>query len=132
MKGLAPVPCLRDNPPEDGGRIQSAKTAMITAIFEFVLDRNRKTGFSPHYERQHQRLLAAEGLISVERYRSESDSNKFLFLSFWRDIEALDRWRGAAASDVLHAPDEDDTTLDFRLRIARILRDETDGEGDLQ
>lgn len=105
---------------------------MIAAIFEFVLDRNRKTDFSRHYERQQRRLHNAEGLISVERYRSESDAHKFLFLSFWRDLEALDRWRDAASTEVLHEPEEDEATLDFRLRVAIILRDETAGEDNLQ
>src|SRR2546428_7345514 len=38
-------------------------------------------------------LEAIDGFISVERFASLSDQNKLLSLSFWRDEEAVRRWR---------------------------------------
>ena len=68
---------------------------MIAVIFEV---------WPAEGERQHYLDLAAalradlersDGFVSVERFQSLTDPGKLLSLSFWRDEEAVRRWRFA-------------------------------------
>ncbi|MFP3849887.1 antibiotic biosynthesis monooxygenase family protein [Pseudomonas sp. W5-01] len=96
---------------------------MIAVIFEAW----------PH-EEQYQRYLdlAAElkpllegldGFISVERYQSLSEPGKVLSLSFWRDEEAIERWRGLELHRAAQLTGRRQVFDDYHLRIADVMRD---------
>lgn len=96
---------------------------MIAVIFEAW----------PH-EEQYQRYLdlAAElkpllegldGFISVERYQSLSEPGKVLSLSFWRDEEAIKRWRGLELHRAAQLTGRRQVFDDYHLRIADVARD---------
>lgn len=96
---------------------------MIAVIFEAW----------PH-EEQYQRYLdlAAElkpllegldGFISVERYQSLSEPGKVLSLSFWRDEEAIKRWRGLELHRAAQLTGRRQVFGDYHLRIADVVRD---------
>ncbi|RYF43826.1 MAG: antibiotic biosynthesis monooxygenase, partial [Cytophagaceae bacterium] len=96
---------------------------MIAVIFEAW----------PH-EEQYQRYLdlAAElkpllegldGFISVERYQSLSEPGKVLSLSFWRDEEAIERWRGLELHRAAQLTGRRQVFYDYHLRIADVMRD---------
>lgn len=66
---------------------------MIAVIFEvvpFVGERHRYLDLAGELRAQ---LEAADGFLSVERFESLSTRGKLLSLSFWRDEEAVRRWR---------------------------------------
>ena len=68
-------------------------------------------------------LAELDGFISVERFQSLSEPGKVLSLSFWRDEEAIKRWRGLE----LHRSDQlagrRQVFDDYHLRIAQVVRD---------
>lgn len=96
---------------------------MIAVIFEAW----------PH-EEQYQRYLdlAAElkpllaeldGFISVERFHSLSEPGKVLSLSFWRDEEAIQRWRALELHRAAQSVGRKQVFNDYHLRIAPVVRD---------
>lgn len=96
---------------------------MIAVIFEAW----------PHEEQYQQYLdLAAElkpllegldGFISVERYQSLSEPGKVLSLSFWRDEDAIKRWRGLELHRAAQLTGRRQVFNDYHLRIAEVVRD---------
>lgn len=96
---------------------------MIAVIFEV----------RPHPGKQQQYLDAAaslkpllagiDGFISVERFQSLTEPEKILSLSFWRDEEAVRRWRELEAHRGVQAAGRASIFADYRLRVASVLRD---------
>jgi heme-degrading monooxygenase HmoA len=96
---------------------------MIAVIFEVV----------PHEARRQQYLDAAaslrasletmDGFISIERFESLAQPGKILSLSFWRDEEAVARWRNTAEHRAVQARGRDGIFSDYRLRVAAVMRD---------
>ncbi|GHG84933.1 antibiotic biosynthesis monooxygenase family protein [Pseudodonghicola xiamenensis] len=66
---------------------------------------------------------AIEGFISVERFESLTRPGKLLSLSFWKDEEAVERWRALAAHRAAQAKGRGGLFRDYRLRVAHVLRD---------
>jgi heme-degrading monooxygenase HmoA len=64
-----------------------------------------------------------DGFISIERFQSLTDPAKILSLSFWRDEEAVARWR--QVEEHRRAQDAGRRAIfeDYRLRVASVLRD---------
>ncbi|MCP3105199.1 antibiotic biosynthesis monooxygenase [Myxococcus sp. K15C18031901] len=96
---------------------------MIAVIFEVQLsDEGRQeyldlaTGLRP--------LLAqVDGFISIERFQSLSSPDRLLSLSFWRDEAAVESWRRLEAHRAAQARGRGGVFLDYRLRVASVLRD---------
>ena len=94
---------------------------MIAVIFEAVIkDRGRyldtAAGLRPL-------LDGIDGFLSVERFQSLSDPEKVLSLSFWRDEAAVTRWRSMPEHRAAQALGRSRVFSDYRLRIARVVRD---------
>ena len=68
-------------------------------------------------------LHGVDGFVSVERFRSLADPRKLLSLSFWRDEDALARWRNTEAHRRAQALGRGTVFEDYRLRIAVVSRD---------
>jgi heme-degrading monooxygenase HmoA len=68
-------------------------------------------------------LEKIDGFISVERFQSTSDAGRYVSLSFWRDAEAIARWRGHADHRLAQAQGKGGIFADFRIRVAEIVRD---------
>jgi len=64
-----------------------------------------------------------DGFISIERFRSLSDPNKLVSLSFWRDEEAVAQWRNTGEHRAAQAAGRGGVLADYRLRIGAIVRD---------
>ena len=65
-------------------------------------------------------LKAIDGFISVERFQSLSTPGKLLSLSFWRDEDAVRRWRSLESHR--RAAGRGGVFQDYRLRVAQVLR----------
>jgi len=68
-------------------------------------------------------LAQIDGFVSIERFESLSAPGKLLSLSFWRDEEAVARWRQQEAHRRTQAAGRDHVFADYRLRVAAVVRD---------
>ena len=68
-------------------------------------------------------LAQIDGFVSIERFESLSEPGKLLSLSFWRDEEAVARWRQQEAHRSTQAAGRDHVFADYRLRVAAVVRD---------
>jgi heme-degrading monooxygenase HmoA len=94
---------------------------MIAVVFEVW----------PHDRRAYLDIAAAlrpllgyiDGFISIERFESLAEPGKLLSLSFWRDEEAVARWRNLEAHRAAQAKGRGGVLRDYRLRVAEVARD---------
>jgi heme-degrading monooxygenase HmoA len=68
-------------------------------------------------------LEKIDGFISIERFESLTTKGKFLSLSFWRDDEAVRRWRNLESHRGAQAKGRGGIFADYRLRVASVVRD---------
>jgi heme-degrading monooxygenase HmoA len=68
-------------------------------------------------------LEKIDGFISIERFESLVQKGKILSLSFWRDEEAVRRWREFEAHREAQSAGRAGVFRDYRLRVANVIRD---------
>ena len=68
-------------------------------------------------------LEKIDGFISIERFKSLSREGKILSLSFWRDEEAIARWRRQEEHHAAQRAGRDRIFSDYRIRVAAVVRD---------
>jgi heme-degrading monooxygenase HmoA len=64
-----------------------------------------------------------DGFISIERFHSLNDPERVLSLSFWRDEEAVARWRNVNGHRDAQSAGRGGVFRDYRLRVAEVVRD---------
>jgi heme-degrading monooxygenase HmoA len=96
---------------------------MIAVVFEVWPASGRKEDYLDIAARLRPELEAMDGFISVERFQSLTDPSKLLSLSFWRDAEAVRRWRNEMHHRDSQAAGRGGVFADYRLRVASVLRD---------
>ncbi len=98
---------------------------MIAVIFEFT----PAPGQFPEYLRLVGELKAdldrADGFISLERFESITTPGKFVSLQFWRDEEAVRKWRNLQKHREAQKKGRAGVMASYRLRIAEVVRDYT-------
>ena len=68
-------------------------------------------------------LEEIDGFISVERFSSLSDEEKFLSISFWRDEKALKQWREQHQHQKAQKKGRGEIFKDYRIIVAKVIRD---------
>jgi heme-degrading monooxygenase HmoA len=68
-------------------------------------------------------LDGIDGFISIERFVSLSEPEKLLSLSFWRDEDAVARWRNMEPHRNAQSRGRARVLRDYRLRVAAVVRD---------
>ena len=96
---------------------------MIAVIFEVWPDPTRTDQYLDIAAQLRPELEKIDGFISVERFRSITDPDKLLSLSFWRDEAAVQAWRNTALHRKAQASGRAQVFKDYRLRIASVVRD---------
>jgi heme-degrading monooxygenase HmoA len=96
---------------------------MIAVIFEVLPASGQKARYLDIAAQLRPLLDEIDGFISIERFQSLTDANKLLSLSFWRDEEAVARWRNLEAHRTAQVTGRDHVLSDYRLRVARVVRD---------
>ena len=96
---------------------------MIAVIFEVVPRDGHADAYFKLAAGLREKLEAIDGFISVERFQSLTQPNKVLSLSFWRDEDAVRRWRQMEAHRAAQRAGRQQHFADYRLRIAQVLRD---------
>lgn len=106
----------------EGGEPRSGKP-MIAVIFEVVPAPGRAQAYLDLAAALRPQLEQIDGFISIERFASLTQEGKILSLSFWRDEEAVRRWRGHAEHRAAQAQGRGGLFSDYRLRVASVVRD---------
>ncbi len=96
---------------------------MHVVIFEVRPKEGRREDYLEIAAALRSELERIDGFISVERFASLTDDGKILSLSFWRDEEALIRWRNHAEHQAAQGRGRHEIFADYRLRIASVVRD---------
>ncbi|MGH8855261.1 MAG: antibiotic biosynthesis monooxygenase family protein [Telluria sp.] len=96
---------------------------MIAVIFEVEPEpacRQEYLDIAAHLRIQ---LEAIDGFVSVERFESLSRRGHILSLSFWRDEDAVARWRKLESHRMEQARGRAGVFRSYRLRVAEVVRD---------
>lgn len=96
---------------------------MIAVIFEVEPRAGRKDAYLETAAALRPLLAQIDGFISVERFESLTQPGKILSLSFWRDEDAVKRWRELEQHRKAQAAGRGDMFANYRLRVASVLRD---------
>ena len=96
---------------------------MIAVIFEVEPEPARRQAYLDIAARLKTQLESIDGFISIERFESLSRPGRILSLSFWRDEEAVQRWRTLDAHREAQAAGRAGVFRDYRLRVAAVMRD---------
>lgn len=96
---------------------------MIAVIFEVAPAPAGRQDYLDTAAALRAELEAIDGFISVERFASLAQPGKLLSLSFWRDEEAVRRWRNLASHRDAQVRGRQGVFRDYRLRVAEVLRD---------
>ena len=59
----------------------------------------------------------------IERFESFVEPGKILSLSFWRDEDAIGRWRNLEPHRAAQTRGRDGVFSNYRLRVAGVIRD---------
>jgi heme-degrading monooxygenase HmoA len=98
---------------------------MIAVIFEFTPAEGRFPDYMALVDTLREDLAKADGFISLERFESITNKGKFVSLQFWRDEEAVRKWRNLQKHREAQKQGRGGIFESYRLRIAQVLRDYT-------
>ncbi|TFY99420.1 antibiotic biosynthesis monooxygenase [Ramlibacter henchirensis] len=95
---------------------------MIAVIFEVLPRDGRQQDYLDAAAGLRPLLEQVDGFISIERFQSLADPRKLLSLSFWRDEEAVARWRNLEAHRLVQQFGREQAFADYRLSVAQVVR----------
>jgi len=98
---------------------------MIAVIFELTPAEGRKQDYLELAAGLAEELKSFDGFLSIERFESISRPGRFVSLSFWRDEEAVRRWRNVERHREAQAQGRGGIFQTYRLRVANVVRDYT-------
>lgn len=96
---------------------------MIAVIFEVEVQDGRAGDYLAIAAALKTQLAAIDGFISVERFQSLTNPDKLLSLSFFRDEDAVKRWRETDMHRDAQAQGRGGVFAGYRLRVASVMRD---------
>lgn len=96
---------------------------MIAVIFEVFPAEGKRQEYLDMAAELRPLLEKADGFISIERFESLYTEGKLLSLQFWRDEEALTKWRNVAEHRAAQEIGRNGLFDEYRLRIAGVIRD---------
>jgi heme-degrading monooxygenase HmoA len=99
--------------------------AMIAVIFEVEMKSGKEADYFDLAAKLRTELDKIDGFISVERFQSLSNEGKYVSISFWRDEEAVIRWREHAEHQLAQRRGKNEIFADVRIRVAKVIRDYT-------
>lgn len=96
---------------------------MIAVIFEFTAAEGRFPDYKALAEGLSEELRKLDGFISIERFQSVTSANNFVSISFWRDEEAIRKWRNLQKHREAQAKGRRGIFSSYRLRVCNVIRD---------
>ena len=96
---------------------------MIVVIFEVEMREGAADRYFELAAALRAEVEGIEGFISVERFESLARPGRYVSLSYWRDLAAVDRWRAHARHRAAQEEGKASIIHDFRIRVAEVVRD---------
>jgi heme-degrading monooxygenase HmoA len=96
---------------------------MIAVIFEVEIAEGEKDSYLAAAAALRHLLEEVDGFVSIERFQSLANPERLLSLSFWRDEEAVARWRQMSEHRSAQVQGRSGIFADYRLRVAGVIRD---------
>lgn len=96
---------------------------MIAVIFEVWPADGRAAEYFDLAAMLRTDLERIDGFISIERFESLTTKGKYLSLSFWRDDQAVRKWRNLEKHRSAQSRGREGIFADYRLRVASVERD---------
>jgi heme-degrading monooxygenase HmoA len=96
---------------------------MIAVIFEVTPASAHRQEYLDMAADLRPMLEGIDGFLSIERFQSLARPDRILSLSFWRDEAAIIEWRRLEAHRAAQQRGRAGVLADYRLRVARVLRD---------
>ena len=95
---------------------------MYAVIFEVQPKPGRQQDYLDIAAALKPELEKIDGFISVERFQSLSTEGKILSLSFWRDAEAVTRWREHDRHQRAQSKGRNEVFADYRISVVEVAR----------
>ncbi len=96
---------------------------MIAVIFELEPRAGQEQRYFEIAAALRPALEQSDGFISVERFESLTQKGRYLSLSYWRDEDAVRRWRNEQGHRAGQQEGRSSVFSDYRLRVAAVIRD---------
>ena len=96
---------------------------MIAVIFEVEPHPEKRATYLDLGAELRPLLEQADGFLSIERFASLVNPGKILSLSFWRDEQAIEKWRQLERHRHAQVVGRNSLFKDYRLRVANVVRD---------
>lgn len=96
---------------------------MLAVIFEFEPVVERRQDYLDFAAALAAELEHIDGFISIERFESLSRPGRLVSISYWRDEDAIARWRNLQGHREAQRAGRDGIMADYRLRVASVIRD---------
>jgi heme-degrading monooxygenase HmoA len=101
---------------------------MIAVIFEFTASAERRQEYLDLASMLNAEVKGFDGFLGIERFQSLSSPDRYVSLSFWRDEEAVRRWRNVQKHREAQARGRRGIFSAYRLRVCSVIRDYGMGE----
>ncbi len=96
---------------------------MIAVIFEVQPAEGQLENYLSIAANLKTTLESIDGFISVERFQSLTDSNKYLSLSFFENEDSIRQWRTMNKHRDAQRAGREGVFDNYRLRVASVIRD---------
>ena len=96
---------------------------MLAVIFEFEPVAERRQDYLDFAAALSAELELIDGFVSIERFESLSRPGRLVSISYWRDEQAITRWRNLQGHREAQRAGRDGIMADYRLRVASVIRD---------
>lgn len=96
---------------------------MYAVIFEVYPESDRFEEYLDIAATLRLELENIDGFISIERFSSLVEEGKILSLSFWRDEQAIEKWRKLESHRMAQQKGREGIFRDYRLRVTQVVRD---------
>src|SRR5262245_4399631 len=98
---------------------------MIAVIFEFSAAPDKRQEYLDLAAMLNSEVKDFDGFLGIERFQSLSNPERYVSLSFWRDEEAVRKWRNVQKHREAQKQGRGGIFSAYRLRVCQVLRDYT-------
>ncbi|WP_421847743.1 antibiotic biosynthesis monooxygenase family protein [Marinomonas sp.] len=96
---------------------------MIAVIFEANAIAEKQARYFQLAEELKPLLADIEGFISIERFQSLANPEKFMSLSWWENEGSIRRWKENSMHRLAQAEGQASIFSSYRIRIAQVTKD---------